>query len=111
MKTRPALPFHGLQYRLCEVGPRRIDPRELKTGLTGLSSTSTSLVEYCAGIYSNPDLDQEETRKTASHVQTILAKLASQHSPTTFTRFTSLINDRMHSHALQQSSDHRKRAL
>ena len=35
LKERPALPLYSLQYRLCEVGPRRLDPRELQAGIPG----------------------------------------------------------------------------
>lgn len=111
MRARPALPFYGLQYRLCEVGPHRLDPRELRDGLTKLSGTPTGVVEYCKGIYSDPGAVREATTKTAQSVQDVLDKLSRLDSTAVFSRFVKLISDHVDGRLLYRSPHSRPRTL
>ena len=58
LRARPALGLPALQYRLCEVGPRRLDPIHLERTLCEMAGTPGALAEYMPGMYSDPEQDR-----------------------------------------------------
>jgi hypothetical protein len=62
---RPVLSAWGLQYRLCEVGPAKLDPRLLAAALRRLSGSRRGPSRPAPGLFADPVLDPEEANDRA----------------------------------------------
>jgi len=75
-KGRPALPWFGVQYCLCEVGPKRFDPRVLARTLSYMSEHMAPH-QPTPGIYVDPTIISSEVDALADEVLAALRVFSS----------------------------------
>lgn len=75
-QRRPILPRHGLLYRLCEVGPKRYDPRTLTTALQTSAAGSGAFTEPAVGLYADPALRKDQRQAATTAVLQVVEKIA-----------------------------------
>jgi len=73
---RAVLPRHAVQYRLCEVGRHRLDPRELTRGVQTLVNAGRGVREVVSGIYVDPELDEHDAGHCADEALGVVGRVA-----------------------------------
>ena len=63
---RKVQPYHALQYRLCEVGPRRFDARDLSRALRSAVKAEAGVTEPIPGVYATTDLTGSDAGTAAA---------------------------------------------
>jgi len=76
MIDRPLLPFLGLQYGLCEIGPRRFDPRVLANRLSSLESTQQTLRRVAKQVYAVHDASTADTQSLLDDLTDLSSQIA-----------------------------------
>lgn len=73
---RPVLAYHGLQYRLAEVGPYRFEARQLDNALHSLSAASGRLTRSHYSLYADPTIEKQQARSLIGAATDTLSDIA-----------------------------------
>jgi len=73
---RPVLAYHGIQYRLAEVGPYRFEARQLDKALLSFSTTSGRLTRSHYSLYADPTIEKQAARTLVAVATDTLSDIA-----------------------------------